>query len=109
MRTLEEIQKDFDEITKQENALRERRSVLSAERRQVCKYQFEESHNVKHGDLIETKDGRRFFYDDIKISYCSVYIVCRTVKKNGQPSFVYRDVYHKDFADGDIKVKEGEK
>ena len=75
MRTLDEIQKDFDEITKQENALRERRSVLSAERRQVCKYQFEESHNVKHGDLIETKDGRRFFYDDVSIRYGSVYIM----------------------------------
>ena len=88
-----EIEKKIREL---ENKIREDRDIirqrasLLAQLRDVKQKEFEAKLGVKPGDIITTRTGRPYYYENFSTSCGTLTIICHTVKKNGMPSWSTR-------------------
>lgn len=87
MRRVEEIDNDIEFINKQMKILRAKREVLYNEKSERLFSEFCEKYSVKKGDIVELNDRHRTQVQVVgKSSTWFDWIVCRKLKKNGEPS-----------------------
>jgi hypothetical protein len=87
MRELKEIVADIDKLNGEIQVLRDKQRDLYIERNKRIQYDIEMKYQIKRGDLVELRTGKRFYYDCVKpYSDTFVWIYCRKLKKDGSPS-----------------------
>lgn len=86
MRQLEEIFKDIEVINNQMDILKERKEELYKEKRDRIFADFCEKHGIKGGDIVEINDKEHTRLQVVGMSsQWSGWILCRKIKKNGEP------------------------
>ena len=87
MRTLEDINADIYKMSCEKAVIQNKLNELNIEYEKCAQYNFEQKHGLKRGDLVELSDGKRLYYDFVKVyARVSMWVYCRKPKKDGSPT-----------------------
>ena len=87
MRELKDIIADIDKMYDEKRVIDDKMHELSIEHGKRVQYDFEQKHGLKHGDLVELRNGRRLYYDFVKPCGVTIpWVYYRKPKKDGSPS-----------------------
>ena len=86
MRTMEEIVADIDKMNGEKRIIDDKLHELYIERGKRVQYDFEQKHGLKRGDLVEFRNGTKWFYDYVKPYGIFPWVYVRKPKKDGTPS-----------------------
>lgn len=96
MRTLTEIQKDIDSVNSEIEKLCEQKDKLNRERRERIFFNFCAEYGLKKGDIVKLTTNRTLMVEGIDRNW-SGFILCRKIKKDGNPSIIYTSVLRDKF------------
>ena len=86
MRTLEEINADIGKISGEKAKLDEQLHQLYIERGKRQQFDFEQKHGIKKGDLVQFRNGTKWYYDYLKPYGMFPWVYVRKPKKDGTPA-----------------------
>jgi len=95
--TIQDIKANIAAIDKEISDLQQKRCEWNEELRKAVQAAFEAQHNVKPGDLMETRDGKVFYDGFIIDSWKNILTLCHPVKNDGTASKAIRHISWEDF------------
>ena len=86
MREIKEINAEIVKIYGEKQKLDEQLHQLYIERGKRQQFDFEQKHGIKKGDLIEFRNGSKWYYDHLKPYGAFPLVIVRKPKKDGTPA-----------------------
>ena len=96
--TIKELNLKISAIDNQIGELKIEKRHLKQDLCKAIQEKFEKDLGVKSGDIVATKYGEKYFYQDFTLdSYGCVVCNCNPIKKDGTPSRAIRHILYWDF------------